>query len=296
MLEVIKTNYDLCAGCNRCVRECPMETTNITYLDDEDNIKVKVDYNKCIACGRCVSACKHNARYMTDDIEIFLNDLSKGVPISLIVAPSIRINIPEYKKLFTYLKQLGVKKIFDASMGADICIWAHVRYIQKYGDSPMITQPCPVVVTYCELYRQDLLSKLSPIHSPMACTSIYMKKHDGIQDRFAALSPCVAKANEFESTGLAEYNITFTNLNEYLISNNVELPGEESEYDHDESGLGSLFPMPGGLKENIEFFLGKDLHITDAGGFDLYDKLDCYAETPEKFLPNIYDVLNCPEG
>ncbi|MDR0301203.1 MAG: 4Fe-4S binding protein, partial [Treponema sp.] len=52
MIEIIKSNSHLCTGCNKCVRECPMETANITYQDEAGNIKVRIDHNKCIACGR----------------------------------------------------------------------------------------------------------------------------------------------------------------------------------------------------------------------------------------------------
>jgi iron only hydrogenase large subunit-like protein len=217
MIETIKTKHDLCKGCNRCVRECPMETANITYQDEVGDIKVKIDYEKCIACGRCVAVCQHDARYYVDDTEQFFNDLQAGIPISVIAAPSIRTNIPGYKKLFTWLKQLGINKIFDVSLGADICIWAHIRHIEKNNATHLITQPCPAIVTYCELYRHDLLPRLSPVHSPMACTSIYLKNYQGVNDRIAALSPCTAKKNEFEATHLAQYNITFAKLLEYLV-------------------------------------------------------------------------------
>ena len=216
VLEVIKTKYELCTGCNRCVRECPMEVTNITYQDEAGNIKVKIDYSKCIACGHCVSACKHDARYYKDDTARFFDDLSKGIPISLMASPSTRTNIPEYKRLFTYLKQAGVKKIYDVSLGADICIWAHVRYMENKKTDHIITQPCPAIVSYCEIFKHDLLEYLSPVHSPMACTAIYMKEHEEISDNIAALSPCLAKSNEFHDTGLIRYNITFSKLLEYL--------------------------------------------------------------------------------
>ena len=301
MIEIIKSKSDLCTGCNRCVRECPMETTNITYQDETGNIKVKIDHHKCITCGRCISACKHNARNFIDDTERFFDDLSKGVPISIIAAPSIRTNIPEFKKLFTYLKKMGVNKIYDVSLGADICIWAHIKLIEKNksspgGHIPIITQPCPAIVSYCEMYRHDLLPRLSPIHSPMACISIYMKEYSGINDNIAALSPCIAKAREFEETKLAQYSITFAKLLEYLNKNNIILPDEETYFDHEESGLGSLFPMSGGLKENIEYFTGRNLHIAKGEGSKIYEKLDKYAGTSEEFLPEIYDVLNCAEG
>ena len=296
MREIIKTNQELCTGCNRCVRECPMEMANITYQDEDGSIKVRVDETKCIACGRCVSACRHEARTYYDDTLLFLKDLAEGVPISIMTAPSIRTNISEYKRLFTWLKRAGVKNIYDVSFGADICIWAHVRYLEQAGVTPIITQPCPVIVTYCEKYQHGLLANLSPVHSPMACASVYMKEYKGISDRIAALSPCIAKINEFGDTGLAQYNVTFSKLIEYLRKNNIELPAEETGFDNIDCGLGSLFPMPGGLKENIEFFLGKKFHISHAEGFSVYSKLNTYAETPVEMLPEIFDVLNCIEG
>ncbi|MCL2705178.1 MAG: response regulator [Spirochaetaceae bacterium] len=296
MKEVIKTKYELCTGCNRCVRECPMEMVNITYQDENGNIKVKVDNTKCIACGMCISVCTHNARYYEDDIELFFNDLLSGASISLISAPSIRTNIPNFKKLFTYLKNIGVKKIYDVSLGADICIWAHVRYIEQNDYLSIITQPCPSIVSYCQIYQHDLIKHLSPVHSPMACIAIYMKEYEQISDRIVALSPCISKRIEFDEVKTIHYNVTFSKLLQYIEKNNIVLPEEESEFDHYEGGFGSLFPMPGGLKENIEYHLGKQIHIEKSEGRNVYQKLDSFQKTSDSFLPQIFDVLNCKEG
>ncbi|MCL2119798.1 MAG: PAS domain S-box protein [Planctomycetaceae bacterium] len=186
--------------------------------------------------------------------------------------------------------------IFDASLGADICVWAHIKHIEKNGLTSLIAQPCPAIVSYCKIYRRDLLDKLSPIHSPMACTAIYMKDYQGIRNRIAALSPCIAKSDEFDETKLVQYNVTFRALQRYLEDNNVELPPEETEFDHEESGLGFLFPMPGGLKENIEFYFGKMINVSKAEGTHAFDKLGIYAETPAEYLPVIFDVLSCDDG
>ena len=296
MLEIVKSKNELCTGCNRCVRECPMETACITYMDDEENLKVRIDHEKCIACGRCILACKHEARYFLDDTERFFDDLMDGTPISLIVAPAIRTNIPEYKKLFTYLKQNGVNLIYDVSIGADICIWAHIRYIEENPGARLITQPCPPIVSYIEKYCHDLLPKLSPVHSPMACTYLYMKKYLKVTDHIAALSPCIAKTIEFEDTNQVNYNITFDRLTAYLAKHNITLPDVETDFDHDEGALGCLFPMPGGLMENLEFYLGHKLHVAKFEGFGVYDRLVQYSKTDESLLPDIFDVLNCIEG
>ena len=296
MNNSIKTNNELCVGCNRCVRECPMEMANVTRQDEEGNIKVLVDNEKCIICGRCVFACQHKARTYEDDTKRFFDDLSAGLSISLVAAPSTSSNIPEYKKLFTYLKRRGVKKIYDVSLGADICTWAHVRYIEKNASARLITQPCPAIVLYCETFRHDLLPYLAPIHSPMGCIAVYMKEYEGIQGPIAALSPCIAKSNEFENTQLIQYNVTFNKMLEYLTENNIALPEEESGFVHNDSGLGALFPEPGGLKENIEFYFDDRIHVARAEGYSVYRKLSTYADTPEDLLPGVFDVLNCIEG
>jgi CheY-like chemotaxis protein/iron only hydrogenase large subunit-like protein/nitrogen-specific signal transduction histidine kinase len=273
-----------------------MELANITYQDEAGDIKVIVDYDKCVVCGRCVSACKHEARLYTDDTERFFLDLARGDKISVIAAPSIKTNIPGFKRLFTYLKKLGVNVVYDVSLGADICTWAHIRYMEQNENPRIITQPCPAIVLFCQLYHPELLEYLSPVHSPMACTVIYMQKNQGITDKIAALSPCMAKTIEFEDTGLAQYNITFNKLLEYLDRNHITLPEEETEFDHIMTGMGSLYSTPGGLTENIEFFIGKKMHTAKAEGNNVYERLLEYTKIAEDMLPDIYDVLNCAEG
>ncbi len=296
MKKIVSSDKELCEGCNRCARECPIEKANLIYQDENGNIKVKVDNSKCISCGSCLSVCKHGARKYDDDTMLFFKDLSAGKRLSVIAAPSIRTNIPEYKNLFTFLKQKGVEKIYDVSVGADICIWAHLRHIKNRKNIPVITQPCAAVVTYCELYRPQLLKYLSPVQSPMACTAIYMREYQGIDDSIAALSPCIAKANEFEATEQIQYNVTFAKLAEYLKEQNIKLPSEETEFDHPEGGLGSIFPIPGGFRENIELFLGKSLRIDNSEGPQVYTDLDAYITTAKKHLPAIFDVLSCKQG
>ena len=296
MSGVIHTNENRCTGCSRCVRECPMDITNITYQDSVGDVKVKIDQDKCISCGQCISACKHNARYFTDDTARFFEDLSNGVKISLITAPSIRTNLPMWRRLFTYLKQLGVEKIYDVSLGADICIWGHLKYFEKNPESRLITQPCPVIVSYLEMYQPELLKHLSPIHSPMACTSIFMREYENITGPIAALSPCIAKSNEFKETDLCQYNVTFHSIREYLLKKHVRLPVEETDFDHSESGLGVLFPLPGGLKENIAYYLGQSSNINSKEGLSVFKSLNIYSETPEDILPRVFDVLNCGDG
>ena len=297
MRELVISDLSKCEGCNKCIRVCPVEEANIAFAENNRS-KVKTDPLKCICCGACVQACQHEARIFADDTELFFDDLRRGMAISLFAAPANRTNFVEWGRLFSWLKQLGVRKIYDVSLGADICTWAHIRYIQRNGlDKPIITQPCPAIVSYITKYRPELVGNLSPIHSPMLCTAIYMKKYEKIGDRIAALSPCIAKAHEFDDTGYVSYNVTFKKINEYIQRHGIQLPLESTGFDHFEASMGKLYASPGGLKENVEFFIGKVIRIEKSEGQNtVYKNLDAYAGEDPVNLPAIFDVLNCPEG
>jgi len=124
-----------------------------------------------------------------------------------------------------------------------------------------------------------------------------MKKYDRINDKIAALSPCIAKTHEFEATQYVEYNVTFMKLYEYIKREGIRLPNEESGFDHEESSLGCLYAMPGGLKENVELYLDKSIRVDKSEGQSVvYHALKVFAEQRGQHLPAIFDVLNCAEG
>ncbi|MCL2221538.1 MAG: methyl-accepting chemotaxis protein [Oscillospiraceae bacterium] len=296
MRTLIHNNVDNCTGCNRCIRVCPVEEANITYEKDK-RIIVEADSKHCITCGACLEACHHNSRGYSDDTEQFFADLLDGVEISVIAAPAIRTNFDDWERMLSWLRQLGIHKIYDVSLGADICTWAHITHIQKSSPAPIISQPCPAIVNYILMHRNNLLKHLSPIHSPMLCTAVYMKKYEHVHTKIAALSPCIAKTNEFDDTTLVEYNVTFKKLSEYIEQNNIIFPEKRGSFDHYEAGLGSLYPMPGGLKECVEHYLGKSIRIDKSEGPQLvYEALDIYGDKHSSALPAVFDVLNCTEG
>jgi len=296
MRNIIVSHLDKCVGCNHCIRVCPIPEANIAFMDGL-NTKIRVDGSKCIACGSCLAVCTHGSRRSEDDTKIFFEDLQMGKSISIFAAPAIKSNFEEYGKLFTWLRSMGVKKIYDVSLGADICTWAHIRYIQKNGPKPIISQPCPAIVNYILIHKNELVKHLSPVHSPMLCTAVYMQKYEKVGTKIAALSPCVAKANEFEATDIVDYNITFRKLLRYLKDNDVILPTKSTGFDNYDAGLGSLYPMPGGLKECVEHYVGRKLRVDKSEGPKIvYKALDEYAKQPSSKLPVLFDVLNCAEG
>lgn len=298
MKGLIYTN-DNCIGCNRCISECPVLTAN--HAVAEDNAKrIEVNGEQCIACAACFDACEHKARAFTDDTQRFFEDLRKGERISILLAPAFAANYPrEYKSILGGLKKAGVNRIISVSYGADITTWAYINYITSHQFTGGISQPCPAVVNYVEHYVPELIPRLVPIHSPMMCTAVYAKKYMGITDKLAFISPCISKKMEIDdpnNQGYITYNVTFEHLMEYVRQHNISGPEVSDEIAY---GLGSVYPMPGGLKENVYWFCGEDLFIRQVEGEKhMYHFLDNYKERVQsgKPLPFMVDALNCSGG
>lgn len=294
-MELIYAN-DNCTGCNKCVRDCPVLIANVAT----DAGKVIVDSEKCIACGACFDACEHNAREYQDDTKSFFTALEAGKKISVILAPAFLANYPhEYKKVLGYLKEKGVNHIYSVSFGADITTWGYLKYITEHQFLGGISQPCPAVVNYVEKYIPELLPKMMPIHSPMMCMAIYIKKYLKCDDELAFISPCIAKKTEITDPncyGYVKYNVTFKKLFE-TIGNKYQ--GCKEYEDELEYGMGALYPMPGGLRENVEHFLGKEQVVRQVEGEEeAYRYLHEYLERirTNRRQPFMVDILNCSKG
>lgn len=300
--EVVSTDVDKCMGCNKCIFACPVEGANIAYQDENGLNKVKINNSLCVQCGSCLNICDHGARIYHDDLENFLEDLKHGQKISIVAAPAVRVNFPNYKRLLGYFKSLGVNCIYDVSFGADITVWAYLKDIKERNLNTIVSQPCPSIVQYIEKHKPELLPYLTPVQSPAMCAAVYMKKYANISDKIAMLSPCIAKFDEIHNpdTGsFMDYNLTYRKIEEYLERNNIRLDSyPEYEFDSPVSGMGLIFSKPGGLKENIELYVD-GLWIKQVEGTKIvYSYLDRYLDRARsnRNVPHVVDALNCECG
>lgn len=300
-MSIICVEEEKCVGCNACVRVCPAGNVNIARIDEEGSLRIKIDDEKCIKCGACIKACSHSARYFQDDLEAFLADLESGKEVAMIAAPSIKIAFDgNWRHALQWLRNQGVSAIYDVSYGADICTWAHLRYLEQHPDSKVISQPCAAVVNYVQRHKPELIPSLSPIHSPMLCIAIYMRKILGFKGKIAAISPCIAKIDEFRDTGVIDYNVTMDYLKKHFEKKGVNLPQvkiySEFEFDKYQGLEGAIYSKPGGLMRNLLIHSPKLEVMTSEGTEKLYKDLDTYVEQNEECLPTVFDVLNCETG
>ena len=296
--SLVFTN-DNCIGCNKCINACSCIGANISCEKDGKN-RINVSGDKCIACGACLDACEHNAREFRDDTEDFFAALKRGEKVSVLIAPAFKANYPkEYEKVLGGLKAAGVNRFISVSFGADITTWGYLNYIAQNNFTGGISQPCPAVVGYIERYTPELIPKLFPVQSPLMCAAIYCRKVLHLTDKLAFISPCIAKKMEImepENEGLVQYNVTFDHLMKYVRANHIsgDFCTDEIEY-----GLGSIYPTPGGLKENVYWFLGESVFIRQIEGEKhMYEWLLHNKERIEKSqTPFLFiDALNCSNG
>lgn len=300
MEEIIKVLEEKCVGCNACIRNCPTNEANVTKMLPDGRFVTTVNHDKCIKCGECIKTCQHGARDYNDDTERYMEDLlSKRT--AMLVTPSIKSVFPTtWKGILDWFKKKGVA-LYDVSFGADICTWAHLRAIEQKKVGNVVTQPCAAIVNYIEEYQPDLITNLSPIHSPISCEAVYVRRYLNVTLPMAVLSPCIAKKVEFDAVGLVDYNVTFKKLKEYFDRNRMVFPlNNESDFEfsfeEQQGQVGSVYPRPGGLRDNL-WLHNPEINITTSEGVHkVYPEIDMYAAMPDFKHPEVFDVLSCEFG
>ncbi len=301
--QVIDVDAEKCVNCHRCIGVCPAKYCN----NASDTSKgILVNHNLCIGCGACIKACSHDARIIVDDTQRFMEDLAAGVPIGTLVAPAVDVNFPgQLENLLAWLKSLGVKMNFDVSFGAEITTYQYLQAVKNGAKTPIISQPCPAVVSYIEIYKPKLIPHLAPTGSPtmdMACWVHH--NHPGM--KLAFISPCFGKKREFDDPNTKErvnYNVTLTNLKKYIEENGIDLASFDAvPFDGPmEAERGLLYSQPGGLYETFKRY-NVPLRINQVRrteGAEIYEE---YLEELEKEVEKgdsdviVVDILNCLHG
>ncbi|MEN6325062.1 MAG: [Fe-Fe] hydrogenase large subunit C-terminal domain-containing protein [Syntrophomonas sp.] len=305
MIEVIGINEDNCINCHQCIAVCPIKVCS----NGSGNV-VKFNNHLCIGCGRCIEACikshggawNKSARYPIDDSIDFVNDLP-GADMIALVAPSAQSNY-DLKKLITALKDLGIKKVYDVSLGAEMTVACYHNAI-KSGKikTPIIAQPCPTIVKYIEINHPALIEYLAPYGSPVHNIAVYVKSLYP-DSRLVFISPCLAKRREFQDSKIVDYNVTYQSLQKILRERNIN-PSflEDSEFDnYIPAGVATNFSTPGGLKECYLYNYPDTppSSIVRIEGPIVYNKyltdLEEAIKTNQPDLPLIVDILNCDKG
>jgi iron-only hydrogenase group A len=302
-LEILKNNWShttldkenpciardsqYCIECRRCVRACrdiqTVEALGVNYRSSKTNVgtpyEVPLD---CIFCGQCAAVCPTAAITEHDDtekLEKALADPKKMVVVQ--VAPSVRFSFGEEfgqpsgtfweGKLVAALRELGVDKVFDTTLAADLTIMEEatelIDRIKNKKKMPLFTSCCPSWVLFVEKYFPQYIPNLSSCKSPQQMLGALIKtywaekeKIDPAQIVSVSVMPCTSKKYEaarpeMQSSGQPDIDIVLTirELARLLRKKKIN-PAylEDKKFDSAlgiSTGAGILFAQSGGVME-----------------------------------------------
>ncbi|HQM89031.1 MAG TPA: NADH-dependent [FeFe] hydrogenase, group A6 [Exilispira sp.] len=300
-----------CIQCGRCTYVCQniqnVHALEVSYRGFSSfvgpTMERVLNESECVKCGQCSAHCPVGAIIEKDDTAKVWEALNN--PDLIVVAqeaPAVRVALGEefglptgtnvVKKMYTALRKLGFKYVFDTNFGADLTImeeateFAHI-FKERSEELPLITTCCPSWVDYLEKFFPDLIEHFSTSKSPhqMLGTMVktYWASKMGIDPKkifLVSIMPCTAKKYEIDrmeemyASGYKDVDVTITTREfaRMIKSVGIDLASlEDSQADSplgEYSGAGTIFGASGGVMEAalrtaFYFITGKELSNPD---------------------------------
>ena len=300
-------DFTKCIKCGRCVQVCQelQDVWALSFLDRGINTRmapagdITLAESPCVKCGQCAAHCPTGAIVENDEtpaVWTALHDAAKHCVVQ--IAPAVRVAIGEAfglppginltGKIYTALRRLGFKAVFDTNFSADLTIMEEAsefveRFVYKRGQLPLITSCCPSWTDFMEKMHYDFIDNFSTAKSPQQMLGVlaktYYAKQQGLDPAklyVVSIMPCTAKkyelerSNEMYASGYIDVDLVLTTRElARLIKQSgldfLNLPdGEADSILGDYTGAGALFGVTGGVMEaalRTAYFLvtGKNL-------------------------------------
>lgn len=288
----INIDFRKCIKCGRCITVCQniQNVWALSFLDRGINTRmapagdIQLAESPCVRCGQCSAHCPTGAIVENDETQTVwdaLHDPNKYCVVQM--APAVRVALGESfgfptgtnltRKIYTALRRLGFKAVFDTNFSADLTIMEEAtefvqRFAHKKGELPLITSCCPSWTDFMEKVHYDFLDNFSTCKSPQqmlgALAKTYYAEKRGIdpaQVYMVSIMPCTAKkfeisrTDEMYASGHKDVDVALTSREviRMIKQSGVDFP-ELPESDADSmlgeySGAGTIFGVTGGVME-----------------------------------------------
>ncbi|SHK11490.1 PAS domain S-box-containing protein [Paramaledivibacter caminithermalis DSM 15212] len=264
------------------------------------NGQAKILHSRCITCGKCVKSCPQNAKVVIDNKSKALKILEENEKIIACLAPSfISSFYPySYKKVVGALKKLGFTEVWEVAVGAEVLSKQLDNFLNKNPNKTYLSTACPSFVAMIEKHYPELITHLLPFDSPMIATGKIIRK--SIKDKglkVIFIGPCIAKkaeAMEAQFSGIIDCVLTFDELKDLFIDNNIQVNNSlEEEFDNPKCSKGRLFPIDGGMMYNLEIVkrLKRNEFISISSHKDCMDLINVISKN--KISARLVDALMC---
>ena len=280
MINYLDFKEAKCKNCYKCLKECPVKSIRI------ENNQARIISDKCILCGSCTLVCPQNAKYVHSSINK-VKQLLNNEKVIASVAPSFisNFNISSFNSLNKALKTLGFVFGEETARGASLVSKKYQELLNKGEYKNLISSCCPSAVRLIELYYPDALKYLAPVDSPIIAHGKLLKQ-EYPDYKIVFIGPCIAKKRECDESGIIDAVLTFEELNEIFLENNIILEDEE-DIDLVSYNKARFYPISRGIIKSFEEYNDKYVYIA-------VDGIDRCKEVLEEIdiLENVFLEIN----
>ena len=294
-MGIVSTIPERCRRCYTCVRECPAKAIKVIAG------QATVIAEQCIACGNCVKVCTQKAKRIEDSTMLVSRMLEDGEKVFVCMAPSFPVAFADVEpgRIVAAVRALGASQVWEVAFGAELVSQEYAilaRRAIKAG-RPVVSTPCPAIVSYVEKYLPSLHGALAPIVSPMIAAARAIKRRFGAGVRVVFVGPCIAKKAEIRERyvqGTVDAVLTYEELSTLWEKAGID-PGSlpPSRFDGPPAYLGRSIPLSGGLLRAAGFdvdILQNSVIVTE-GKDRVTSALKELAEGRSK--ARVFDLLFC---
>jgi ferredoxin len=249
---LVTLDKEKCTVCYACVRSCPVKAIHVHAAGSSPEL----NNNRCIGCGDCIMVCGPKAISYRSSIETTRTLFESGEVLTAILSPSISAefdDISDYRKLVTMIKALGIEHVHEVSFAVDMLAYKYLSLLNDFKGRYYISSIDPIVVSYIEKYRPNLISNLAPLVSPMIALAKVVRVIHGADTRVIYIGPEIATKDEalkFDDDGRVDAVITFDELRRLFKEYNIDESNlEYSNIDGPLSYKGSLYPLRNGFAQ-----------------------------------------------